>query len=205
MKFQKGHKHSEESKRKMSIARKGKSSWNKGLRGVSGQKKGFKHSKETKVNIAKSLTGRKLSEETKKKIGIASKGNKYCLGKTLSEEHKNKIRIANQGKKRKLTSYRREMVYNWKGGYENTLMLNRKRRILKLKAEGSHVLYEWENLKIQYNLTCPSCKRREPEIKLTEDHIIPLSKGGSDNIENIQPLCRNCNCKKYNKIIKYNN
>jgi len=43
--------------------------------------------------------GNKLSEETKKKIGNALKGNKYNLGRKLSEEHKKKIGEANKGKK----------------------------------------------------------------------------------------------------------
>ena len=79
---------------------------------------------------------------------------------------------------------------------------NRRYKARKRHGVGSHTFGDWELLKKQYGYCCPWCKRCEPEIKLEEDHIIPLTKGGSDYIENIQPLCRNCNSKKYNKIIR---
>ena len=81
--------------------------------------------------------------------------------------------------------------------------MERRRNIRKKGNGGSHTIADWENLKVQYNWTCPCCHKVEPEIKLTEDHIIAITKGGSDNIENIQPLCHSCNSSKQTKIIKY--
>jgi len=46
---------------------------------------------------------------------------------------------------------------------------------------------------------CQKCGTRN---KLTIDHIIPLSKGGLHEIENLQVLCNSCNCKKSGKIEK---
>lgn len=76
-------------------------------------------------------------------------------------------------------------------------------------AEGSHTYEEWLKLKKKYNYKCVSCGSKEPFVGqktefLTEDHIQPLTKGGSDYIDNIQPMCFSCNCKKYN-LIKNNN
>lgn len=124
--------------------------------------------------------------------------------KSHSDETKKNWSISRKGK------YTGKDSSQWKGGVTNdkvhrSWVKNRRNSVVKrLKLSGSsHTYGEWETLKAQYNFTCPCCNKREPEIKLTEDHIIPLSKGGGDNIENIQPLCRSCNCKKHTKIIKY--
>uniref|UniRef100_A0A6M3KP16 Putative homing endonuclease n=1 Tax=viral metagenome TaxID=1070528 RepID=A0A6M3KP16_9ZZZZ len=71
-----------------------------------------------------------------------------------------------------------------------------KRRSRKLNAPGSFTLEEWNALKKHYVFTCLACGKKEPEIKLSPDHVVPLSKGGSDFIENIQPLCAECNGRK---------
>lgn len=68
---------------------------------------------------------------------------------------------------------------------------------------GSHTDQEWEALKAKYNNTCLRCGKVEPEIKLTRDHVIPITKGGTDDIGNIQPLCVSCNSCKSDKHIDY--
>ncbi len=77
---------------------------------------------------------------------------------------------------------------------ENIAHLKARRYAREKGAEGSHSLDEWNKLKEGCDHLCLHCGE---EKKLTKDHIIPLSEGGSDYIENIQPLCRNCNSKKW--------
>lgn len=100
-----------------------------------------------------------------------------------------------------------EKHFAWKGGEatrkQRRVFYEMRRKYRKIGNGGCHTFGEWENLKVQYNWTCPSCGGKEPEIKLTQDHIIPIIKGGSDNIENIQPLCGKCNSIKATLIIKY--
>jgi len=43
---------------------------------------------------------------------------------------------------------------------------------------------------------CQSCGKTEGLAQLEIDHIIALSAGGSNDISNLQTLCRSCNQKK---------
>lgn len=77
------------------------------------------------------------------------------------------------------------------------------RRARERNAEGHYTADEWRKLCKKHRHTCLRCGRSEPEIQLSVDHVIPLSKGGSNGIDNIQPLCRQCNLIKGTKSIDY--
>lgn len=55
---------------------------------------------------------------------------------------------------------------------------------------------DWNNALKRTNNCCAICGRND--IDLTIDHIIPISRGGTNTPDNIQPLCKSCNCRKGN-------
>jgi 5-methylcytosine-specific restriction endonuclease McrA len=74
-------------------------------------------------------------------------------------------------------------------------------RARKAKASGRGVSKDdWIEILNRYNNKCLACGSTED---ITMDHIIPLVKGGAHDPDNIQPLCKSCNCKKLTKIIDY--
>ena len=81
--------------------------------------------------------------------------------------------------------------------------LSNKRRAQKTAAGGSFTAGEWNMLCELYDHACLACGKREPDIKLTADHVVPVSKGGDSYITNIQPLCFSCNSRKHDRFIDY--
>jgi 5-methylcytosine-specific restriction endonuclease McrA len=165
-------------------------------------------SEETKIKIGLSNSiaqkGKKLSETTKKKMSIIAKERgfgKWMIGKKQSEETRRKKSEVQRGSRGS----------NWQGGkwsnpeYVKSYIQfnNRKQKLFRKGVLGSHTQNEWEELKKKYSYMCLCCKKQEPFIKLSVDHIIPVSRGGTNNISNIQPLCRSCNTRKYQKTTNF--
>jgi len=80
---------------------------------------------------------------------------------------------------------------------------DRNRRARENGNGGKIAAVEWKQLKDHYRHTCLCCGKKEPEIKLELDHVIPLVLGGENKIQNAQPLCSTCNRSKGTKHIDY--
>lgn len=95
-----------------------------------------------------------------------------------------------------------DVIASHMGGYatirENYKQLRNGRRARH--GGGTHTRKEWEALKRKYGYRCLRCDRPEPDIRLTRDHIDPR---GSNDIENIQPLCEACNNWKGDQVIDF--
>ncbi len=50
------------------------------------------------------------------------------------------------------------------------------------------------------NYQCKSCGKSNKQTTLNIDHIIPLAKGGSNDMSNLQTLCEQCNRKKKDNL-----
>lgn len=47
---------------------------------------------------------------------------------------------------------------------------------------------------------CQSCAKNNIETNLAVDHIIPLARGGQNDISNLQTLCFTCNQQKSDRL-----
>lgn len=87
----------------------------------------------------------------------------------------------------------REVCRRWQANNPSRAHELRQQRRDTLAAAGTFTAQEWNDLKAHYGNRCLRCGVHESYRKLSVDHVTPLSRGGSNTIDNLQPLCRPCN------------
>lgn len=100
----------------------------------------------------------------------------------------------------------REATKKWRAKENNSSNAIRRRRAKLVGSGGQHTEEQWQSLAAEYNFCCAACGKLPtgiwPDV-LTRDHVLPLVNGGTDNIDNIQPLCLSCNASKNMRTIDY--
>lgn len=123
----------------------------------------------------------------KDRILKTSSNKKYC-----EKCYKKKMAIWVRNSRIKNPSLYKEITRRYRNTKKGKEYIKNRNKI-RQGVEGILKGTEWNNIKLRYENKCLCCKKSEPEIILTIDHIIPISKGGKNIESNIQPLCMNCN------------
>lgn len=107
-----------------------------------------------------------------------------------------------KNKEARLAYARKYREANIERARENALRGQKKRyRLMKAAREEGRVTKTQKfELVAAYGYKCMCCGATE---SITFDHIVPISKGGKDVIENIQLLCGSCNSSKASRVIDY--
>lgn len=102
----------------------------------------------------------------------------------------------------KTTGYKVKYSRTLKGRIASRIGNNIRRARLRNNG-GKHTAQDILNLFDQQSGKCPYC---QVELSLTKrnsfhvDHVVPLSKGGSNSVENLQLTCPQCNLSKSDKL-----
>lgn len=80
-----------------------------------------------------------------------------------------------------------------KWGDQREASATRSERMAAARALGTHTKAEWNAMVDALGCRCVRCGATG---KMVKDHIKPVYQGGSDGIDNIQPLCVKCNAEK---------
>lgn len=80
---------------------------------------------------------------------------------------------------------------------DKILTIRRRRRARKAGAPRNDLTHaQWLEIQEAQDHRCYYCDKRG-KGKLTQDHILPLSQGGSHTLHNVIGACRSCNSKKH--------
>ncbi len=135
------------------------------------------------------------------KLGTAKFCSSLCSGRDL--------RLKNNCKKINIKINCKECGKDFTKKSHNHLYCKKECLLKEYEREKKKGNYQGHYLKLRFkilkrdNFTCSYCGRnvKEDKIKLQADHIIPKSKGGNDDEDNLITSCYECNFGKRDVLI----
>jgi 5-methylcytosine-specific restriction endonuclease McrA len=96
---------------------------------------------------------------------------------------------------------RRDQLFRWRAkNPERSVAHEARRRASRAAAAiNDFTAEQWQASKEYFNGHCAYCG--EPCEALTQEHMIPLSRGGNHTAANIVPACRWCNSRKHDRTL----
>lgn len=153
---------------------------------------------------------RDANYQRSKKYYRKNKAKVYAINRAWAKRNPEKVKEIQRINNKKVVRKRNGPKVRSDITKEKDVARTRKRRAIKASTQTE--FYTWQNVIEIYGTKCFLC---HTEIDLTAprstsqkgweqglhlDHWVPLSKGGSDLLENIRPVHGLCNIKKQNKI-----
>jgi len=117
------------------------------------------------------------------------KRKKYYTNNRDQELQRCHVYIANNLERRRANS-RKWQANNPEKHRLNAIAGTHRRRARKRINGGKFTTAQWRAVLAHYNHECVACGR---DHDIQADHVIPLACGGSNDITNLQPLCKWCN------------
>jgi len=134
----------------------------------------------------------------KKRLAYAANPQRFLAQSKKSYQKHRQARLAQERENRlNKRQWRREYETRYRRAHpEKIKAKSDRRRAQRAQAPiNDFTVAQWQEMKAAYGHTCAYCGRKMQ--RLSQDHITPLSKGGTHTASNIVPACQSCNSQKH--------
>lgn len=137
----------------------------------------------------------KIAKYCSRKCKDALHYSKHAEERRLSQA---RYRKAHRSERKEYDARRPSRAAEHRARYQSNPTEYMRHRDSRRGAIGQYSESEWRRLLARHGNSCAYCGSGQ---EIERDHVIPLSRGGTNYIGNILPACRKCNRSKFNHLL----